>query len=308
MIDRRVVLALAFGVALAAGCGSSSPSATERPVATLARPSPTIRPSASATPSDGAGAERYAAYEAVFLRTKVIDGSPEVVVVGVDDGGREREIARLRDAWVAYQLQSGGYLAPTGAVSPSGLLAIPVSDAGSDQPLPRMHWEIVDLRRSAMTPVVVPGIDLGLEQLGTLPYLSTDMEPSVDWSAADRLGLPWRSCDSISCGVWAFFDGHTGEPIRGRPHAEPMCRERDASGAAFRVFDGGLERQGQDGTRTKVVAPSHLAFACLAPDDSMVAYGSGQPPSAPAGGVLASGTGTTFATSGAFAGWLGVDR
>ena len=46
---------------------------------------------------------------------------PEVIAVGVDPTGHERQVARLKDAWVAYKLQSGGgFLAPMGAVSSSG--------------------------------------------------------------------------------------------------------------------------------------------------------------------------------------------
>ncbi|MGH8948306.1 MAG: hypothetical protein ACRDXF_05540, partial [Acidimicrobiia bacterium] len=78
----------------------------------------------------------FSTYEAVFLRLEVLDDTLEgpvlgnadtvVVVVGVNPQGEEREIARLPGAWVAYWPPTGeAYLRPLGAVSPTGLLAMP---------------------------------------------------------------------------------------------------------------------------------------------------------------------------------------
>jgi hypothetical protein len=98
-------------------------------------------------------------YEAVFLRIEVVGDSHTVVVVGVNDEGRERQIARLPGAWAAFDISTTTdppvYLSPTGAVSPTGLLAIP-SDRG-DAPL-MMHWEIYDLHQPEEDPVAVAGV------------------------------------------------------------------------------------------------------------------------------------------------------
>ena len=249
-----------------------------------------------------------AAYEAVFLRLKVVDGSPEVVAIGVDPAGHERQIARLKDAWVAYKLQAGGgFLAPMGAVSPTGLVAIPVGDDLRAGPLPMVHWAIFDVHHPEAAPIVVPGIEEGLEQLGLGPYLTGEAEPSVTWAAGDRLGIPWHSCDELSCGVLSFFDGRTGAAIEGRPHAEPNCRTRDRSGSEISVFDGGVVRRDPDGSRKEIVPPAGVAFACLAPDDSMIVHSSGLPPSDPVAGVIDLANRTKSAVEGSFAGWLAVE-
>lgn len=61
------------------------------------------------------------AYEAVVLRLEVVDGTPAVLVVGVNTEGRERQIARLPGAWVAYDIQASdterGFLAPTASAA-----------------------------------------------------------------------------------------------------------------------------------------------------------------------------------------------
>ncbi len=186
---------------------------------------PTVAPQVSPASSEEPIA---AAYEAVFLRLEVADGSPEVLAIGVDAAGQEREIARLPDAWVAYALPDGGYLAPIGAVSPSGLLAIPVRADDSDAPLPKMRWEIFDLHQPEAAPIVVPGIEQGLEELGLGPYLTKDPEPSVHWAAGERLGIPWHSCDfdllrRLGLLRWAHRRGDPAPAARrGQlPHARP---------------------------------------------------------------------------------------
>ena len=231
-----------------------------------------------------------------------------MLAIGVDPTGHERQIARLKDAWVAYKLQSGGgFLAPMGAVVSSGLLAIPVGDDLRKGPLPMVHWEIFDLQRAEAAPIAVPGIEEGLEQLGMGPYLSDPTEPSVTWATGERLGIPWHSCDELSCGVWSFFDGRTGAAIADRPHPEPNCRTRDRSGSEITVFDGGVVQRDADGSRKELVPPSGVAFACLAPDDSMVVHSSGLPPSAPVAGVIDLESGANTAIEGSFAGWLAVE-
>jgi hypothetical protein len=302
-VDRRAVLVVALSAGLVLGCGSAPTASPTTVVSTPEASVPTVVPQGSPALS----ADPIAAtYEAVFLRLNVADGSPQVLAIGVDADGREREIARLAGAWLAYPLPDGGYLAPIGAVSESGLLAIPVRAGDSEAQLPTMRWEIFDLRQPEAAPIVVPDIEQRLEELGLGPYLTKDPEPSVHWAAGERLGIPWHSCDSVSCGVWAFFDGRSGEAIPRRPHAEASCRTRDQTGADVTLFDGGVVRRDAQGTSEEVVPSSGIAFACLAPNDSMIAYGSGQPPSSPVSGVIGK-SGKTFPTEGNFAGWLGTE-
>jgi hypothetical protein len=95
-------------------------------------------------------------FEAVFLRIEVVGETHAVVVVGVNDEGRERKIARLPGAWAAHDIGVNEvvYLSPKGAVSPTGLLAIP---SDRDDPTSMMHMEIFDLHQPQVDPVVVPG-------------------------------------------------------------------------------------------------------------------------------------------------------
>ena len=194
-----------------------------------------------------------------------------------------------------------------GAVSPSGLLAIPVGDDLRAGPLPMVHWEIFDLhaRRRPRSPF--PGSRKASSSWGWGRTSSDPTEPSVTWAAGERLGIPWHSCDELSCGVWSFFDGRTGAAIADRPHAEPNCRTRDRSGSEISVFDGGVVQRDPDGSRKELVPPSGVAFACLAPDDSMIVHSSGQPPSAPVARLIDVESGATTAIEGSFAGWLAVE-
>jgi hypothetical protein len=263
----------------------------------------TSQPPGVAEPSPLIEEPTASAYEAVFLRLEVGDGPREVIVVGVDPEGRERQIARLPGAWVAYRLRtSGALLAPMGVTSPSGLLAIPTADRDLI-----MHWEIFDLHRPEAAPIVIHGIEQGLDQVGTTPYLTSGMRPRVHWAAGDRLGIPWHSCDAISCGVWSFFDGRTGAAIQGRPHSEPGCRTTDRTGADITIFDGGVVKRDADGRREELVPPSGVEFACLAPDDSMLVHSSGLSPSSPVAGLIALDSDTRYVVEGSFAGWLAVD-
>jgi hypothetical protein len=221
------------------------------------------------------------AYEAVFLRLEVVAGAPEVLVIGADPTGKEREIARLPGAWTAYDiLTGGGYLAPMGAVSPSGLLAIPSSRGEptlTTPPLPLLHWEIFDLHRPGAAPIVIAGIRQDLEQLQGSAYFTHDMRPSVFWGPGERLAIPWYDrCGAQACNVvfhWTFFDGRTGAESPERLPTEPDCRTRTASGAEISISDGGVVRRQPDGTRQVLATPGGVGFACLAPDDSMIVHG-----------------------------------
>ncbi len=66
-------------------------------------------------------------------------------------------------------------------------------------------------------------------------------------------------------------------------------------------------RRDPDGSRDELVPPGGIAFACLAPDDSMIVHSSGQPPAAPVAGVIDLENGTRTAIEGSFAGWLAIE-
>jgi hypothetical protein len=154
-----------------------------------------------------------ASYDAVFLRLAVVSGRPEVLVVGVDTRGAERQIARLPGAWVAYRLPlEGRYVPPMGAVSSGGLLAIPTGSGG--QPI---HWEIFDLHHPQLEPILVAGIAQDVEELQATAYFKADVRPSVFWGPGDRLAIPWydrlTAPNAYGSGLdWhlGFVDGRTG--------------------------------------------------------------------------------------------------
>ena len=294
---------------------SPTSDSTTAPKPTDAAPSPTPR---VAQPSPVVEDPIASAYEALFLRLDVVDGSPTVIAIGVDAAGHERQIARLPGAWVAYALRSpggdfqapmgavspsGGFLAPMGAVSPSGLLAIPTGDADL-----MMHWEIFDLLRPEAAPIVVPGIEQHIGQLQT-PYVISDVRrPSVSWGPGERLGIPFHNCDELSCGVYAVVDGRTGLAIPGRPRVEPSCRTRDRSGSDILSATGSVVRRAPDGSREELVPPSGVKFACLAPNDSMLVYSRLASASDPEASLIDLGGGGRTEIAGSFAGWLAVDR
>lgn len=147
-------------------------------------------------------------YEAVILRLEVLDGAHEVVVVGINSEGREREIARLPDASIVYETEQ-----PRGAVSPRGLLAI-TSDRDGDY---MMEWEVFDLRRPDPNPVPVDGIPgQFIETIGASPSWHTVAgRGGVFWGPADQAAIAWHKCEPVQdgCGVdpqLAFVDGRTG--------------------------------------------------------------------------------------------------
>lgn len=252
-------------------------------------------------------------YEAVFLRLEVVGVSPEVHVVGVNAEGREREIATLPGAWVVYGIDGGApnFLAPMGAVSPGGLLAIP-SGHGDLQ----MEWEIFDLHRPGAEPIAIPGIEQFVEHLRFTPYWQIDPRGGAFWGPGERLAILWYDClGSCTPDVQlTFVDGRTGAATpmgsapavlpfwasdgsgvylgssmsdvnRGRVQhqdgtvtdepeavAEPSCRTRDRSGAEISVIEGRITRRGPDGRREELPSPGGVGFACLAPDDSMIVH------------------------------------
>jgi hypothetical protein len=176
---------------------------------TVAAPTSTVPAGFNPAPiTTEPGAPEGASYEAVFLRLEVAAGIPEVVVLGVNTVGVERQIARLTGAWLAYTSSSlgGGYLAPMGAVSPGGLLAIP---SGA---LWNMQWMVYDLHNPQAEPIVVPGIIQDFEQFSLTPYFSlNEGRPGVFWGPDDRLAIPWYHRSSIAV-RWqlAFVEGRTG--------------------------------------------------------------------------------------------------
>ncbi len=154
------------------------------------------------------------AYEAVFLRLEVAAGEPIVHVIGVRTDGAEREIAALLGAWVNDL--GTGYPRPIGAVSASGLLAIPSS---TDDIRMTMRWEIFDLLRPTASPMAVPGIIQNVEQLPTLPYFPSVLMPvGPFWGPGDRVAIAWDLLvgDPDNITDWkrepqvSFVDGRTG--------------------------------------------------------------------------------------------------
>ena len=174
----------------------------------VSTPQPTWAP-VTTSPEPAAG-KPAPTYEAVFVRLEVIDDSRVVVVVGVNAAGQEREIARLPDAWISYDINSpDGYLAPTGVVSPGGLLAIPGNRG--EAPL-MMHWDVFDLRRPQAAPFAVPGILQTADELRMTPYYVVNPRGGAFWGPNERLAILWYSC-STSCTPslnLSFFDGRTG--------------------------------------------------------------------------------------------------
>jgi hypothetical protein len=124
-------------------------------------------------------------YEAVFLRLGNFVGPTEVQVIGVGSDGRQRQIARLPGAWSPYAVNNG-YLAPMGAVSSTGLLAMPISEGRRAVP-----WKIFDVERPQAEPILIDAIPGGLEQVQAAAYYRPDVRPSVFWGPGDRVAIPW---------------------------------------------------------------------------------------------------------------------
>ena len=131
-------------------------------------------------------------------------------MVGVNDEGREREIARLPDAWVSYEIENPrGLLAPMAVVSPGGLLAIP---GNRGEAALMMHWEVIDLHQPQAEPFVVPGVLTFIEELRETPYYTFNARGGAFWGPGERLAILWYYCSS-SCTPnvhLTVFDGRTG--------------------------------------------------------------------------------------------------
>lgn len=262
-------------------------------------------------------------YEAVFLRLEVIDEMHEVVVVGVDPHGAEREIARLPGAWVAFAPDSPGrYLRPLGAVSPTGLLAMPSWHPGSE-PL-MMQWEIFDLLRSDEAPVIIDGVREHVDFVENTPYYEPDPRPGAFWGPGERLALAWGQVQS---GLVSFVEGRTGAVTTVRsPVSRVLVPAWASDGSGVFISGGQILRP--DGTRTEsatviredsckrqfesgaaISLPSAAGFpplACLAPDDSMIVFNKADGYFQSSSGVLTPGDETWVEIEGSFAGWMDV--
>jgi hypothetical protein len=149
-------------------------------------------------PASVPGAETEAvAYDAVFLRPDAAD----LLVIGVDPYGHEREITRFAGA----RAVAGP---TTGVVSPSGLLAVTVPEPDNWM----VHWEVVDLHRLDAPPIVIPEIEQDVEQLQPTPYYRTDRRPAVFWGPDEQLIIPWYDRDPSGVVDYqlAFVDGRSG--------------------------------------------------------------------------------------------------
>jgi hypothetical protein len=162
-----------------------------------------VDPTPSVAPTAGPS------YEAVFLRLETVGDSRQVIVVAVNADGHEREIARPPGAWYVGNRDLGG-MAPMGAVSSSGLLAIP---SGGDNPW--LRWKIFDLRNPQAEPTVVSDIpETNMDLLRATPsWHRVYGRGSVFWGPGDRLGIAWYDCPRCTNPVdlqFSFVDGRTG--------------------------------------------------------------------------------------------------
>jgi len=264
-------------------------------------------------------------YEAVFLRLEVVDDTREVVVLGVNPQGGEREIARLSGAWVTFAPDSASrYMRPLGAVSPTGLLAMPTLHPGSERLM--MQWEIFDLHRPKEAPVIIDGVRENVDFVGNTPYFQPDPRPGAFWGPGERLFIPWGPAGS---GLQAFVEGRTGSVATVKSAGEHWellpAWAADGSG----VFVSGGKVLHPDGTQTDsttairednckrqfesgapISLPSAVGepLACLAPDDSMIILireGSYYQSTA---GVLIPGAETWVEIEGSFAGWMAMSK
>ena len=211
----------------------------------------------------------------VLRRGSVQDGTPDLLVVAVDANGREREIARLPGR--AGPWAGNGYYHPPAAISPNGLLAIPRGPGN------QMHWEIIDLRRPGMAPLVVRGIEQDVEQLQGMPYFSTDMRPGIFWGPGDRLAIPWyeRMSDGGLDYHVSFVDGRTRDATAVDVPVDPTSQEELAilpewarDGSAIIISTG---RFGEPGQRSLLRRDGPMS------DDSMEIGGRDVPNPVPIG-------------------------
>lgn len=300
---RRRYLCVSTVVALLlSACGTSPPTATSR--------------------ASDSHAPLAVADEATFLRVEVVDNEPAVLVVAVDGGGDERQLARLHGAWAAYEV--GGYLHPMGAVSPDGYLAMPSSRGAATGRMPLMKWEIYDLHEPEREPVGVAGIrPQDIEQLQLSPYFKSDMRPSVFWNG-ERFVIPWYDRipdpnDSRSFTAdyhVTVVDPRTGATSRADldrvriEAAETACRTEYQSGATITVSPDGVGRRDADGSLAQLRSTSRVGYACISPDESLIVHnvgigvGDGPATASRPLAVLLGPDGEAFEIEGSFAGWL----
>jgi hypothetical protein len=265
-------------------------------------------------------------YEAVFLRLEVVDDTHEVVVVGVNPQGEEREIARLPGAWVAFAPDSPGrYLRPMGAVSTTGLLAMPRGNPGSKSLSERlmMQWEIFDLLRPAAGPVIIDGVRENVDFVNNIPYYEYDPRPGAFWGPGEQFVIPWGPGAS---GLLSFVEGRTGSVTTVHSPDELVpAWAADGSGVftsdgrvlhpdgtrtdgATAIREDSCKRQFESGAAISPPSAVGVSLACLAPDDSMIVFNQEDEYFQPSSGVTTPGDDTWVEIDGSFAGWLKVDQ
>jgi hypothetical protein len=281
------------------------------------------QPSPTATPTPAA----ITTHEAVFLRR---DPSSDILVLGVDSRGREREITRLPNAW---RLPISRLTpAPAGVISSTGLLAMAVNGPASGL----VRWTIYDLLQPDDPPIIIPGFPQ--QDIDQLDYFLVTDRTGGDarpwWGPDDQLAIYWFEripqgpSGSTPNHFVTFADGKTGEATSVdipddwafRPYWAP-----DGSGV-FTETTNGLRVLRPDGTLAAASDPlpeascqpapeegsadpatGRMSFACVSPDDVLVVITSGNA-SFPTGSVRIQDSGEEFEVEGSFAGWLPADR
>jgi hypothetical protein len=272
---------------------------------------PTVTPSSTTAGEPSLGP---AAYEAIFLRLEVVDGRPDVIVTAVGEAGRQRQVARLRHAWLVYDPISPSaseFLPPMGTVSSTGLLAMlgskgePQNEA-CDRRCGTAHWEIFDLHDPDVPPIVVPEIHGFFEGIpGPASWGPGDQvmfrypgggprvmfvdgrtgQASSVWIQVKNPGIEGWTAD----GAGILVTNNTTERVVVHPDgsvstgpaapAAPHCQMRYRSGAQLVIRDelGGRVFLQQDRAigMTEWSAHGHVGAACIAPDESMVLLTSG---------------------------------
>lgn len=196
-------------------------------------------------------------YEAIFLRGEVTGrSSANLLVIGIDAAGHEREITRLPAGCCP------GRVWTMGTVSQSGLLLVPRDGTGA-----LWHYEVVDLRHSDAAPIVVAGIEQDSEQIPGTPYYDTDRRPATFWGPAERVAIPWYDRTALG-NVWhvAFVDGRTGTSASvGLPDDLVLLPDWTSDGSGILLARRGaitqpasavLRQDGTVGDLTLTIAPS----------------------------------------------------
>jgi hypothetical protein len=258
-------------------------------------------------------------YEAVFVRR---EPNRDILVVGVDARGEERDIARLPGAWQTWRRTQP---APAGAVSSTGLLALAVNP-GSDFVV---SWIVVDLLRPTEPPIVIDGFpqqDTDLLDYFFLADRVTGRDARPWWGPDDRLAINSRERGGRN--FVAFVNGRTGEAtFVEAPEAEGLRPPDgweilpfwapDGSGIFVEVWARGLQLLRPDGTLVPASGPvpnppcfvNQVAddgwspATCASPDGGLVVITGGDV-SFPSGSLTVQASGEVFEIAGSFAGWL----